>query len=296
MILVRPWSAGVAALVCWLNLLGCSSGDPTDAARGPISTQCLHTGADRAQWIIQNNGVRQLREIPAVRTALQAGCVLNLRGEAKPYRDDNTAVAEKFTSYAQFEAAVENGAMDEGTQTVLYDPEAWSATPVDEQQAWDTFSAKFVELAHRHGLSAVVAPALDLVPVVDRNGRGPFPSRYLAQRIPALAAASGADAIVIQAQSLEDDRYEYADFVRSAADQAWKVNPEVAVFAGLSTGPTGIVATSEMLVAAVHEVGRHIDGYWVNTPSGPSMQCPRCTGGPVSIVGEVIPVVTSLLG
>ncbi len=44
----------------------------------------------------------------------------------------------------------------------MYDPENWSATPVNEQQDPVKYMTLFGQLAHANGLKVIQAPALDL--------------------------------------------------------------------------------------------------------------------------------------
>lgn len=248
------------------------------------------------QWIVQNNGLTQMLAIASMRGALAQGRIFNISGESSPRQGPNILGTQKFASYADFATAVSRGQIASSTRAVLYDPEAWSATPLLEQAQWAHYGAQFVDLAHRHGWIAIVAPGLDLVRVLDPLGKGVFAGRYLLVGVATSAARTGADIVVVQAQSLENDPIAYGRFLVSAASQVREVNPSTQVFGGLSTGPTGIQANSGMLVAAVQAIGRSVDGYWVNTPGGASTTCPGCTGGAVSIAEAAMAYVTSLVG
>ena len=61
----------------------------------------------------------------------------------------------------------------------------------------------------------------------------------------------------------------------SVAQAARSANPNVLVFAGISTNPAGHQVTAEQIYGAIHATRNIVDGYWFNIPQqGPS--CPRC--------------------
>ena len=70
-----------------------------------------------------------------------------------------------YTSYAQFSSDIRSGAIRYPYKWVMYDPENWTATPVDEQQDPVKYMTLFGQLAHAHGLKVIQAPALDLATV-----------------------------------------------------------------------------------------------------------------------------------
>jgi hypothetical protein len=57
--------------------------------------------------------------------------------------------------------------------------------------------------------------------------------------------------------------------------QARQANPNVLVFAGVSTNPNGQQATADDIFNAIAATRHHVDGYWLNIPQ-PGEQCPRC--------------------
>ena len=67
-----------------------------------------------------------------------------------------------YTSYAQFASDIQSGAITYPYKWVMYDPEDWSATPVNEQQDPVKYMTLFGQLAHANGLKVIQAPALDL--------------------------------------------------------------------------------------------------------------------------------------
>ena len=79
------------------------------------------------------------------------------------------AVAVNYTSYAQFSSDISSGAIQYPYKWVMYDPEDWSQTPVNEQQDPVKYMKLFGQLAHANGLKVVEAPAMDLCSVTGTN-------------------------------------------------------------------------------------------------------------------------------
>lgn len=189
--------------------------------------------------------------------------------EATPY--------EAFASYAAMASAFQNNAIVPGEKAILYDNEAWSLTPLGEQQHPALYEKRAANLVHSADLLFISAPALDLVKVIE-PGCSPFWRCYLHLGV-AAGAARYADVFDVQAQSLENDTATYADFVELAAAQARSANPGVAVLAGLSTDPNGAGTTKSAILAAIAATRHTVDGYWFNIPTT-SVHCPSCTYDP----------------
>jgi hypothetical protein len=178
-----------------------------------------------------------------------------------------------FTSYAEFERALSNGKIDQSTKAVLYDNEGWNLTPKQEQNHFAQYAARFYNLAHQHGYIVIQTPALSLATRLQPAGERRFDTFV---RLGFLAnAAKYADAIDIQVQGSQVPARKYAEFVTTAAREARQANPNVLVFAGLSTNPSGHKVTAEQIVRAINATRNVVDGYWFNVPQqGPS--CPHC--------------------
>ena len=67
-----------------------------------------------------------------------------------------------YTSYAQFASDIQNSQISYPYQWVMYDPEEWAQTPLNEQQNPARYMTLFGQLAHAHGLKVIMAPAMDL--------------------------------------------------------------------------------------------------------------------------------------
>jgi hypothetical protein len=176
--------------------------------------------------------------------------------------DIGTGVA-RYRSFDEFQAEVKTSTIDGNYHWVLYDPENWADTPVEEQQDPWTWLLWFGQYAHAHGYRVICAPARDLGLVVDSampklTGEG-LTQWYLRTAIAAFAAPH-ADILSVQSQALTEDPVGYAAFVNAARQQAKTVNPYVKVFAGISTR----YGTAAQMATAARSV--HVDGYWLNVP------------------------------
>jgi hypothetical protein len=260
----------VLALAC--ALAGCMSQAPAGHG-GPAR---LPPG--RAAWLVTRSALAQLVTDPAVRGGLGRSKIYEiLRPGQPPLPGVDATPVVTFPAVAQLSGALAARQLPAGTRAVLYDPEAWSFTPPDEQRDPVRAAARAAELAHAHGLQLIVGPALNLTSVMaPAGGAGGAPRwrLFLDLRL-AAKIATVADVIELQAQSLERDAATYATFVRQAAAQARAARPGVTVLAGLSTNPPGPVVIGEQLAAAIRASWPSVDGYWLNIP-GRGPRCPTC--------------------
>ncbi len=168
-----------------------------------------------------------------------------------------------YTSYAQFSADIQNGRISFPYQWVMYDPEKWSQTPINEQQHPIRYMTLFGQLAHANGLKVIMAPAMDLgwVPgsVNPRLPHEPITRWYLRAGIAAAAATAG-DIVNIQAESQTTNLPQYQWLVNNAAAQARAANPTVQVFAEVST----VNGTPQQMAAAAQSISP--DGYYLAAP------------------------------
>jgi hypothetical protein len=268
----RWWVLIVAGLA--LGAAGCGAPSRSATPTRPIDAHA--TGREQSvQWILTSRALRQLGADPTVRARIESGRVFEIVTPGQPVVGGPDIVRTvSFPSYAELSAAVDGGNLPAGTTAVLYDAEAWSLTPPDEQADPTSYYARAGELAAAHHLMLIAAPALNLA-----TGAGPSSSAararaYLERGLPA-AAARHAAVYEIQAQSLERNAEAYAAFVRAAASAARAANPGVTVLAGLSTNPPGAPVDAAQLVAAIRATLGVVDGYWVNIP-GQGPKCPTC--------------------
>jgi hypothetical protein len=168
-----------------------------------------------------------------------------------------------YTSYAQFAADLSGGRITFPYQWVIYDPEKWTQTPLNEQQDPARYMTLFGQLAHAHGLKVIQAPAMGLGyvagAVTPRLQGETIVHWYLRANIAATAAAAG-DIVDVQAESQTTNLAAYDTLVTGAQAQAQTANPAAQVFAEVSTY-NGTVA---QMTAAAESV--HPDGYYVAAP------------------------------
>jgi hypothetical protein len=171
-----------------------------------------------------------------------------------------------WASCARFTKDVKTGAIPSTVRAVMYDPEGWEATPLEERQDPITYIRAFATLARGLGYFVIVTPHPGLVEVPGaRCARAPGETReraYLRSRI-GHEAARYADACEIQAQRFQQDPIFYRELVSDAAAQARAANPDVLMLSGLSTHP-GYEATPEMLYAAWESVRDMVDGHYLS--------------------------------
>lgn len=197
----------------------------------------------------------------------------------------NAYTTRTFTSYSTLVRAFNQGKIGPDVKAILYDSEAWSFTPPEEQRNFGTYAKMVADLVHGHGLQVIMAPAVDLV----RNLAPPSEPRYEAYLRLRLAAEAAryADVYEIQSQGSEKALPKFTQFVLAAAQQARAANPNVRVYAGLSTNPSGQSVTAQAIVRAVDATRSGVDGYWFNVPA-PSDYCPQCNAFLPELAIEVL--------
>ncbi len=264
-------TATVAAT--WL-LAACSAEAPSfpGSYASPTTSPARPQGAP--SWLLTRSALSQIVTDPGARDMLKASRVYEiLQPGQEPLPGITAERVVSFTSSAALERAVADGLVPAGTYGVLYDPEAWAFTPPAEQRDPVQAAARAAAAAHAHGLRLIVAPALNLASVLAPS-REPRWRAFLALDL-AGRMAQVADIVELQAQSLERSTSTYAAFVRAAAAQARKANPQATVWAGLSTNPPGAPVDSHHLTWAVQATRSIVAGYWLNIPQR-GRHCPTC--------------------
>jgi hypothetical protein len=192
-----------------------------------------------------------------------------------------------FKSFGAIRDALQMGAIGPEIRGIMYDYEKWQFTPEEEQRNAAGYVKQAADLVHARGLLFLAAPAVNLVtvmaPAEDRKRLG---DTYLRLGI-AAGAARYADVFDIQAQRFEYDTDLYAKFVRQAAAQARRANPNVMVLAGVSTQPFGPRVTADDIFRAIAATRDVVDGYWFNIPK-PSAYSPHATEFRPDIAIEVL--------
>lgn len=166
-----------------------------------------------------------------------------------------------YNSYAQFAADIASHAIAPSYTWVMYDPEYWAATPLNEQQNPALYMQQFGQLAHAHGLKVIEAPARDLglVPgAACPETRGESLDHwFLRCNIPAAAAAS-ADMLVVQDQVNTTNVAEFDTLYTNSRAQAQAANPQIITDAEVST----TYGTASQIATAAKSA--HADGIYIN--------------------------------
>ncbi len=276
-------AAAVAA--AWL-LAACSAGPPTSHPSPTASLPRPPNAQAAPAWLLTRAVLSQLIADPAARVTLQASRVYEiLQPGQQPLPGFAAEPVVTFASVAALEQAVVGGQLPAGTYGVLYDPEAWSFTPLAEQRDPVAAATRAAAVAHAHGLRLVVTPALDLTTVL-APGHGSRWQTFIALQL-AGQLAKVADIVELQAQSLERDTATYAAFVKAAAAQADAARPGITVLAGLSTNPPGAAVDARYLTSAIQATRPVVVGYWLNVP-GQGPRCPTCNASRPDIAAQIL--------
>ena len=224
--------AGAATKPAWImtagNVQSLSQQDPTVAAHFFNTPGAYGAGAS------------------LVKTPVQAGYA--------------TTPVLSYTSYAQFSSDIQSGAISYPYKWVMYDPEEWSQTPVNEQQDPVKYMTLFGQLAHAHGLKVIQAPALDLawVPgsVLLRIGNESGNQWFVRVNLAGAAAAAG-DIFQLQDESNTTTLSQYTGLFNSTQTEAQTANQNVKVFSEVST----VNGTATQMAAAAQSISP--DGFYV---------------------------------
>ena len=160
-----------------------------------------------------------------------------------------------YDSFARFSADVAAGAIIYPYRWVLYDPEAWNATPTAEQQDPGTYLRQFAQLAHARGYQVIEAPARDLgnAATTCAKQQGESNDQWYVRCQIAGQAAAYADVVVVQDQVNTTNLPEYDWLFGQAQAQAQAANPYALVDAEVSTNygtPAQMAAAAQSVPAA----------------------------------------------
>jgi hypothetical protein len=165
-----------------------------------------------------------------------------------------------YTSYAQFQSDISSGAITYPYKWVMYDPETWTATPVNEQQDPVKYMTLFGQLAHANGLKVIQAPALDLAwatgSVLPLH-QGESGDQWFIRVNLAGAAAAAGDIFQFQDESNTTAGGQYAYMFTTTQAQAQAANASVKVFSEVST----LNGTAAQMATAAQSISP--DGFYV---------------------------------
>jgi hypothetical protein len=269
-------AGGAAALACAIALGGCGSG----SAKHTVSVTstpppAVSAGSRHLSWLVTRQALSELLSDSVVRDKLRREEIYEiLQPGQQPLAGVPAALVVDFPSAAKLEQAVSRDQIPAGTYGVLYDPEAWRFTPLDEQRHPVEAATQAAKVAHAHGLHLIVAPALDLTKVLSTGSSGARWRRFLDLNLLG-PMARVADIVELQSQSLERSTSTYATFVRAAISQVRAARQATRVLAGLSSNPEGAPVSSAELTSAARAVQSLVEGFWINIPRH-GARCPAC--------------------
>jgi hypothetical protein len=174
-----------------------------------------------------------------------------------------------FQAFDALASALEQQALAPEIKGVLYDYEKWAFTPIAEQKNPIGYVKRAADLVRAQGHRFLTSPSANLVKVMAPETGKTDAEMFEAYLRLGLAAdgARYADAYVAQGQRALQDTNVFAHFIRQAAAQARRANPDVEVIAGISTNPIGRRVVVDDLVRAINATRTVVDGYWMNIPT-----------------------------
>jgi hypothetical protein len=181
------------------------------------------------------------------------------RGRSKPLI--NASRIQVFSSYTSIVHAIANHHIAADTRAVVYDNERSTGTPAAELKDPVLYCQKTAKLLHDNGLEYIASPGFDL------SGRRPSNGQWFQQFVRAglMDCARYADYLDIQDQLMEGTTT-YAQDAHLAATLLHQINPQAKLLMGLSTSPSGRLATAGQLWQAYQDTSRFVSGYWLNVP------------------------------
>jgi len=185
--------------------------------------------------------------------------VSTARAKAKPLKDATRI--QVFNSYATIVHALAHHHIAADTRAVVYDNELSTGTPAAEVADPVRYCRLTARLLHRHGLEYIASPGFDL------SGPRPSTGEWFQQFVRAGLMECGryADYLDIQDQLMQGTAI-YSQDAHAAAKLLHRINPRAKLLMGLSTSPSGLLATSGRLWRAYQDTKRSVNGYWLNVP------------------------------
>lgn len=256
--------AGVVAMLLLLLAVGLAVWRVTArSANKPVNLSALY-------WVVYKEDVIRMNAAdPAIVRKLAAGpgsYAFEQSAGGTPMPSGFIPV-QLFFSNASLQTAIDNNALLSGVQWAADDPEAWSRTPVAEQQDPVPYMQKFSQAAQGKGRKVLLVPGRDLMQVpgaVCGQKQGQTISQaYVACGLPKTAAY--ASVYVIQAAPVELDQTALVQLVQQAAAQARAANPNVVVIATLSTTPNGSPVGYTAINQAARKILPYVQGFELNS-------------------------------
>jgi hypothetical protein len=179
----------------------------------------------------------------------------------KPKPLVNATRIQVFNSYAGIVQALATHRIAADTKAVVYDNERSTGTPAAELADPVLYCQLTAQLLHQNGLEYIASPGFDL------SGPRPANGEWFQQFVQAglMNCARYADYLDIQDQLMQGTAI-YSQDAHDAATLLHHINPRAKLLMGLSTSPSGQLATSGRLWRAYRDTKRSVNGYWLNVP------------------------------
>ncbi len=224
------------------------------------------SAATTTNWIMTGWNIHQLDQLkPAIASHFfntPGSYATGPNAATSPVSDGfTTSGVLAYTSYAQFAADIASHAIAPTYSWVMYDPEYWSATPLNEQQNPAQYMQEFGQLAHANGLKVIEAPGRDLglVPgaACPQTPGENLDHWFLRCNIPG-AAAADADMVVVQDQVNTTNPAEFDFLYSNSRAEAQAANPQAITDPEVST----TYGTATQMATAAKSA--HADGIYIN--------------------------------
>ena len=185
--------------------------------------------------------------------------VSTARASTKPLKDATRI--QVFHSYVTIAHALAHHHIAADTRAVVYDNELSTGTPAAEVADPVRYCRLTARLLHKHGLEYIASPGFDL------SGPRPSNGEWFEQFVRAGLMECGryADYLDIQDQLMQGSAI-YTEDAHAAAKLLHHINPRAKLLMGLSTSPSGLLATSGRLWRAYQDTKGSVNGYWLNVP------------------------------
>lgn len=252
----------LVCVLCALHLLRCTN--TTSDSPAPVSPP---TPSSNVVWATDASSIQNLQTADPT-TAQQAFDKTGnyIAGQSQGWQ---TTPVRAYASAAAFLTDISRGSIPAETTTVLYDPEQWAATPLNEQQQPSVYMAQFAQQAKAQGYASIMTPALNLMNVAGaecgaQTGEA-IEDAFIRCNVAGKAAV--ADVVNIQWQRLESNPAQYANYAATSAGQAKAVNSHVVFLTQLTTRTfnTQATPTTGCLIFAAYSAARSsVQGFWLH--------------------------------
>lgn len=173
----------------------------------------------------------------------------------------NATRIQVFNSYAGIAQALADHRIAADTRAVVYDNEWSTGTPAAELKDPVRYCQLTAQLLHKNGLEYIASPGFDLSGTRPANGE--WFQKFV--RAGLMNCARYADYLDIQDQLIQGTST-YAQDAQTAATLLHQINPRAKLLMGLSTSPSGRLATAGQMWRAYQDTSRFVNGYWLNVP------------------------------